>query len=108
MLNKSGTDNMYKIPVQSSVNYQDQHFRRAIPIPVNVNVTTMLVSLMRQVRVRLTVIHLGRWRLHVRRNPNAEDGNIDQCDDAGGTPFEKLRRTSSFCEYSRPVDNDLK
>jgi hypothetical protein len=43
----------------------------------------------------------------VRRDPDAEDGNVDGGDEDEGAPFDVADGTPVFGDESNPVDDDL-
>lgn len=49
----------------------------------------------------------ANWRIGMRRNPDAKDGDVDARNNACCTPFQLCHRTFVFRDDCNSIDDDL-
>lgn len=88
LVDKPDLHNAQKVPVEASVDDEDEDLRDLVPDIVDLNESWM------------------RW-LDVRWNPDTEDGDIDGRDDDDGPPLDVPDSVAMFSDERNTVDDDL-
>ena len=89
LVNKPDLDDAQEVPVKGSVDDENEDLGDLVPHFVDLDEG---------------VAH--RWH-GVRRDPDAEDGDIDHGDDNEGAPFDFADGTPAFGDEGNPIDDNL-
>ena len=89
LVHQPNLDSAQEVPVQCCVDNEDKNFGDLVPYIVDLDEG---------------VVERG---VCMRRDPDAEDGNVDGSDEDEGTPFEFLNRTAVLGDECNSIDDDL-
>lgn len=110
LIQEASLDDVEEIPVEASVNDENEDFGETVPIVVDIDVSAMTyqrVNYTVRTQYRRSNLRLANRRVKVGGDPDAEDCNVDQGDNHSRSPFQHANGLLTLRNNRNTVNDDL-